>query len=139
MTPACAVETVDEDSYQSLADAGPTLMMRWALKSAMLKRKNFTTDQKAYLTEVFLAGERSGQIADHCSTSKAMRRAKHEDGSRIFNKSDFLTPLQISGFFSHLTKKKNYTTEKSDDENVEMYDEQETKTEYDICKRLQTM
>lgn len=88
--------------------------------------------QKSYLTEVFLAGERSGQKADPSSTSKAMRRAKHEDGSRIFSKSEFLTPLQISGFFSRLAKKKVYTADKSDDENVEMYDEQETRTEQDI-------
>ena len=93
-------ETVDEDlAYQSLADGGPTLTMGWALKSATVTRKNFTEAQKLYLTEVFLAGERSGQKADPSSTSKAMRRAKHEDGSRIFSKSEFLTPLQISGFF----------------------------------------
>ena len=102
-------ETVDEDSYQSFADGGSTLMMGWALKSATLKRKNFTANQKAYLTEVFLAGERSSQKADPPSTLKAMRRAKHEDGSRIFNKSDYLTPLQISVlfcFFSPYRRKK---------------------------------
>ena len=107
-------EAIDEDSYQSLADGGPTLMMEWALKYATLKRKSFTANQKTYVTKVFLAGERSGQKADSSSTSKAMQRAKHEDGSRIFNKSDFLTPLQISGFFlayrtKKLTQLKNLT------------------------------
>ena len=102
-------KTVDEDSYQSLADGGPTLMMGWALKSETVKRKNFTANQKTYLTEVFLAGERSGEKADPSSTPKAMRRAKHEDGSRTFNKSDFLKPLQISGFFFLAYRRKKLT------------------------------
>ena len=56
-----------------------------------------------------------------------MRRAKHKGGSRIFNKSKSL------GFFSRLTKTNTYTTDKSEDDiNVEMYDEQQTKTEHDI-------
>ena len=68
-------ETLDEGSYQALADGGPTLTMGWALKSATVKRKNFTEDQKAYLTELFLGGERSGQKADPSSKSKAIRRS----------------------------------------------------------------
>ena len=99
-------ETVDEDVIISLEDEGPALSMGWALKSATVTRKNFTTTQKTYLTEVFQEGERTGQKADPTEISKAMRRAKHSDGSSIFEKDDFLTPLQIAGFFSRLTAKK---------------------------------
>ena len=111
-------ETVDEDVIisDSLEDEGPALSMRWALKSATVTRKNFTATQKTYLTEVFQEGERTGQKADPTEISKAMRRAKHSDGSSMFEKDDFLTPLQIAGFFSRLTAKKNYCTSVEDNE-----------------------
>ena len=114
-------ETVDEDVIisDSLEDEGPALSMGWALKSATVTRKNFTATQKTYLTEVFQEGERTGQKADPSEISKAMRRAKHSDGSSIFEKDDFLTPLQIAGFFSRLTAKKNYCTSVEDDERHE--------------------
>ena len=101
-------ETVDEDVIisDSLEDEGPALSMGWALKSATVTRKNFTATQKTYLTEVFQEGERTRQKADPTEISKPMRRAKHSDGSSIFEKDDFLTPWQIAGFFSRLTAKK---------------------------------
>ena len=81
-------ETVDEDVFISLEDEGPAL-------------------PKTYLTEVFQEGERTGHKADPANISKAMRRAKHSDDSSIFERDDFLTPLQIAGFFSRLKGKKN--------------------------------
>ena len=88
-------ETVDGDLIISLEDEGPALPMGWALKSATVTRKNLTAAQKTYLTEVFQEGERTGQKADPANISKAMRRAKHSDGSSIFEKDDFLTPLHL--------------------------------------------
>ena len=73
--------------------------MGWALKSATVTRKNLTAAQKTYLTEVFQGGERTGQKADPASIQKAMRRPKHNDGSSIFEKDDFLALLQIAGCF----------------------------------------
>ena len=87
------------------------LPMGWALKSAGVQRKNLTVAQKNYLTEVFQVGER-----DPTSVSKALRRAKHSDGSNIFDKCDYLTPLQIAGFFSRLSAKKTYSVEQSSEE-----------------------
>ena len=55
--------------------------MGWALKSATVTRKNLTAVQKTYLTEAFQEGERTWHKADPASISKAMRRAKHRDGS----------------------------------------------------------
>ena len=88
------------------SDEGPALPMGWALKSSTVTRKNLTAAQKTYLTEVFQEGERTGQKADPSNISKAMRRAKHSDGSSIFGKDDFLTPLQIAGFFFSLDREK---------------------------------
>ena len=87
---------------------GSVLPMGWAFKSAGIQRKNLTVAQKNYLTEVFQAGERTGQKADPTSVSTSMRRVKHRDGSNIFDKCD-LTPLQIAGFISCLSAKKTYS------------------------------
>ena len=45
-----------------------------------------------------------------------MRRAKHSDGSSIFEKYDYLTPPQIAGFFSRLSAKKTYSRDQPGDE-----------------------
>ena len=45
-----------------------------------------------------------------------MRRVKHSDGSNIFDKRYYLTPLQIAGFFSRLSAKKTYSVEQSSEE-----------------------
>lgn len=97
-------ETVDEDVYMSSEDKGPALLMGWALKSAIVTRKNLTDAKKIYLTEVFREGERSGKKADPINISKAIRRAKYSEGSRIFEKEEFLTIQKIAGvlFFSPL-------------------------------------
>ena len=100
-------EIVDERASMSVEDDGSVLPMGWALKSAGVQRKNLTVAQKNYLTEVFQVGERTGQKADPASVSKAMRRVKHSDGSNIFDKCDYLTPLQIAGFFFSLVSKEN--------------------------------
>ena len=67
-------ETVNEDVYIyiSLKDNGPALLMGWALKSAIVTRKNLTDAQKNYLTEVFQGGERTGKKADPFIISKTM-------------------------------------------------------------------
>ena len=46
------------------------------------------------LPDVFQTGVRTGQKADPLSVSNAMRRAKHSDGSSIFDKWDYWTPPQ---------------------------------------------
>ena len=94
-------ETVDKDVFISLEDEGPAL-------------------PKTYLTEAFQEGERTGHKADAANISKAMRRAKHSDDSSIFEKDDFLTPLQIAGYFSRLKgKKKTYNASSEDIERNE--------------------
>ena len=72
--------------------------MGWALKSAIVTRKNLTDAKKIYLTEVFREGERSGKKADPINILKAIRRAKYSEGSHIFEKEVFLTIQKIAGF-----------------------------------------
>ena len=109
-------EIVDDGASMSVEGDGSVLPMGWALKSAEVQRKNLTVAQKNYLTEVFQVGERTGKKAYPTSVSKAMRRVKHSDGSNIVDKCDYLTPLQIAGFFSRLSAKKTYSVEQSSEE-----------------------
>ena len=114
--PCVLPEIVDDGVSMSVEGDRSVLPMGWALKSAGVQRKNLTVAQNNYLTEVFQDGERTGQKADPTSISKAMRRVKHSDGSNIFDKCDYLTPLQIAGFFSRLSAKKTYNVEQSSEE-----------------------
>ena len=109
-------EIVDEGASMLVEDGGSVLPMGWAPKWAGVQRKNLTVAQKNYLTEAFQVGEGTGQKADPTSVSKAMRRVKHSDGSNIFDKCDYLRPLQIAGFFSRLSAKKTYSVEQSSEE-----------------------
>lgn len=113
--PGVLPEIVDDGASMSVEGDSSVLPMGWAFKSARVQRKNLTVAQKNYLTEVFKAGERTGQKADPTRVSKAMRRVKHSDSSNIFDKCD-LTPLQIAGFFSRLSAKKTYSVERSSEE-----------------------
>ena len=114
--PCVLPEIVDDGASMSVEGDRSVLPMGWALKSAGVQRKNLTVAQNNYLTEVFQVGERTGQKVDPTSISKAMRRVKHSDGSNMFDKCDYLTPLQIAGFFSRLSAKKRYNVEQSSEE-----------------------
>ena len=114
--PGVLPEIVDDGASMSGEGDGSVLPMGWAFKPAGVQRKNLTVAQQNYLTAVFQVGERTGQKADPTSVSKAMRRVKHSDGSNIFDKCDYLTPLQIAGFFSRLSAKKTYSVEQSSEE-----------------------
>ena len=114
--PGVLPEIVDDGASMSVEGDGSVLPIGWALQSAGVQRKNLTVAQKNYPTEVFQVGERTRQKADPTSVSKAMRRVKHSDGSNIFDKCDYLTPLQIAGFFSRLSAKKTYSVEQSSEE-----------------------
>ena len=69
-----------------------------------MTKTNLTATQKNYLSEVFQEKD-TGQKADPLNISKAMRRAKHRNGSIVFEKDDLFTPLQLAGFFSRSTVK----------------------------------
>ena len=117
--PGVLPEIVDDCACMSVECDGSVLPMGWAFKSAGVQRKNLTVVQKNYLTEVLQAGERTGQKADPTSVSKAMRRVKHSDGSNIFDKCDYLTPLQIAGFFLACQQRKRSVEQSSEEEEPE--------------------
>lgn len=97
-------EIVDEGAPMSVEDHGSMLPMGWVLKSAGGQRKRLTVAQRNYLTGVFQVGEHTGEKADPTSVSKVKRKVERSNGSNIFDKSYYLTPQQIAGFFSLVSK-----------------------------------
>ena len=81
-----------------------TITRGLALKQ-MKKPYRFSDKQKSYLVEEFNIGQGTGRKVDPEVVAKEMRREKNENGVRLFTISEFLTPLQVSSFFSTLAAK----------------------------------
>ncbi|PFX27375.1 hypothetical protein AWC38_SpisGene7925 [Stylophora pistillata] len=58
----------------------------------------FTSEVKQYLDH----GERTGTKADPGKVAADMRTARNPDGSRMFERKDWLIKTQVQGFFSRL-------------------------------------
>ena len=84
----------------------PSAKMGWALKRTATSRR-LNEKQKNYLSDLFHFGEETGRKADASDVSKSMRKARNADGSFLFKSDEYLTSLQITGFFSRLSAKKS--------------------------------
>ena len=76
----------------------------WALKEAK-RVERFNENQKSYLQAKFNIGQASGRKLDPEVVAKEMRRARAIDGERLFLVEEFLSPQQISSFFSRMAAK----------------------------------
>ena len=76
----------------------------WALKCAK-KAYRFNEQQKAYLDAKFAIGQTTGKKLDGDIVAREMRRALGPDGVRLFKVLEFLTPQQISSYFSRRAAK----------------------------------
>ena len=63
----------------------------------------FSEKVRQYLTSKFEIGEQSGRKEDLRQVSQDMRKAKGENGERLFSREEWLTKAQIQGFFSRLS------------------------------------
>ena len=88
-----------EQPHESVLQKG------WALKSTK-QRKRLSEKQKKYLLDVYQIGESTGHKAEPASVARSMRMSKNSDGSLLFDPSEFLTPQQITNFFSRLSAKR---------------------------------
>ncbi|CAB3986533.1 SURP and G-patch domain-containing 1 [Paramuricea clavata] len=113
-----AVQHPEAHGISQTLDYVEPLEIGWALKSSA-KRKHFTPTQKEYLTSHFDIGEQTGHKVDAKNVSNSMRKAKNPDGSRLFQKSDFLSPQQIASFFSRLAKKRRQVDYSDTEDEVE--------------------
>jgi hypothetical protein len=100
-------------SSTSVKRTGEPLDVGWALKKAT-ERMRFSASQKQYLNELFKRGEinKSNKISPQ-QASAMMRTARQKNGNPLFNREEYLTRTQISGFFARLSAQKyfsdNYT------------------------------
>ena len=76
----------------------------WAVKSTK-KAYRFSEKQMAYLDVKFNIGQTSGRKVDGEVVAREMRLAQGPDGARLFNVAEFLSPQQISSYFSRLAAK----------------------------------
>lgn len=107
--------------YQSRLEAGvgtiPTLSSNiteqsnvnttnegWALR-ANKKSYRFSYNQKRYLDAKFEIGRATGRKLNGEEVAPQMRRAQGPNGERLFRVSEFLSPQQITSYFSRLAAK----------------------------------
>lgn len=76
----------------------------WALKEAK-RVDRFNDNQKSYLQAKFNIGQATGRKLDPEVVAKEMRRARATDGERLLLVEEFLSPQQISSFFSRMAAK----------------------------------
>ena len=86
------------------SNQGETVKEGWALKE-MKKAYRFNEKQKTYLEAKFNIGQSTGRKLEPDVVAKEMRRARGTDGERLFCGSEFLTPQQVSSYFSRLAAK----------------------------------
>ena len=84
--------------------AGDIKSQGWALKMTK-KATRFNEKQKKYLEEKFLLGQETGHKAEAVTVAQEMRYARDEGGNRRFTIDEFLTPQQVTSFFSRMAAK----------------------------------
>ena len=91
-----ATSTVDEVTSEGRDECRN---MGWALQRPRGGRTRFTENVKAYLTMRFDDGEKTGRRADPTQVAADMRKARNIEGTRKFNRSEWLTKTKKQGFF----------------------------------------
>lgn len=79
----------------------------WALHKPRTGAARFTPKVKQYLTTKFDVGAKTGCKADAAQVAEHMRTARNPDGTRLFDRTEWLTKTQVQGFFSRLSSKRN--------------------------------
>ena len=90
--------------------ASDICQMGWALKSSPRKVR-FTQEQKNFLDLKYNLGEQTGKKSSGEDVARQMRRARGQDGKRLFAVDDFLTAQQITSYFSRMAAKRKNVTE----------------------------
>lgn len=86
----------------------------WALQKPRGGGTKFSENVKAYLRARFDTGVQTGRKADPNQVSKDMRAARNLDGTRKFNRDEWLTKTQIRSFFSRLAAMRRKQTQGRD-------------------------
>ena len=83
-----------------LMSSSTKLSEGWALRASK-KSTHFNENQtENYLDEKLKLGQETGNNKDSSQVASDMRRAKNENGERLFAVGEFLSPQQIESYFS---------------------------------------
>ena len=99
--------------------------MGWALAKARSGSSQFSEKVKDYLTKKFDIGEKTGQKVSAEQVAKDMRTARTHDNQRLFGRENWLTKLQVQGFFSRLASARRKQGWCGDDTNEEVDEDDE--------------
>ena len=86
----------------SATTASEPLKAGWALQKPRGSGTRFSERVKQYLQSCFDLGVKTGRKADPAQVSADMRTVKTANGQRVFSREEWLTKIQIKGFFSRL-------------------------------------
>ena len=116
-------ETRHESEVESAtAPEDGLLKMGWALHKPRGGQTRFSHKVRAYLQKKFEIGLGRGRKEEPSQVANDMRKARNADGTRMFGRTEWLSKLQIQGFFSRMSAKrkqstlKEFSTDEEDDE-----------------------
>ena len=82
--------------------------------------KRFSDEVRGYLQKNFDTGKKTGRKEDPAQVANDMQNARNTDDARMFSKMEWLSKLQIQGFFSRVSTKRKQSdgkeTSSDDDE-----------------------
>ncbi|PFX17149.1 hypothetical protein AWC38_SpisGene18553 [Stylophora pistillata] len=98
------VRSSDERQHQQeTGSPSSDILLGWAVhKPRSQEAVSFTSKVKRYLTTKFDLGERTGTKTDPGKVAADMTTVRNPDGSRMFERKDWLRKTQVQGFFSRL-------------------------------------
>ena len=101
------------------------LKMGWALHKPRGGQTRFSDKVRVYLQKKFETGLERSRKEEPSQVASDMRKARNADGTRMFDRTEWLSKLQIQGFFSRMSAKRKQSTLKEfsiDEEDGEVDD-----------------
>ena len=83
------------------------LVVRWARGKPRPGGVRFSKKVRMYLTAKFEVGEGTGRNADPEQVALSMRSARNKHKERLFEREEWLTKTQITGYFSRLSSRQS--------------------------------
>ena len=105
--------------------------MDWALDKPKGGQTRFSDEVRGYLKKHFDIGKKIGRKEDPAQVANDMCNAHNTDDTRMFSKMEWLSKLQIQGFFSRVSaKRKQSNGKETSSDGDEPDDSEELAEEY---------
>lgn len=97
---------------EATATESNSMQMGWALHKSRTGQTRFSEKVREYLQRKFDIGQETGRKEDPAQVANDMRKARNTDGTRMFNRTEWLSKAQIQGFFSRISAKMKHSSAK---------------------------